>query len=164
MRCLPILLAVLACALPARGGVPEAQALLADADAQFRIAQTLGADPQAGAAEALKWLRHAADQGHIGAQLHLAIALEEGRGTARDAAEAAPWYAKAGAAGDAEALYRLALLHDEGAGVPRDTLKARDLLGRAADLGHARARERLARLLGPSFPQLDAGDPFKGLR
>ena len=94
----------------------------------------------------------------------LGIALEEGRGTARDPGEAASWYAKAATAGDAEATYRLALLFDEGIGVPRDTVKARDLLSQAAALGHDKARDRFNRLLGPGLPELDGGDFFKGPR
>jgi hypothetical protein len=140
-----------------------ARALLADAASQYRIAQQLAADP-AVAAQALPWLRRAAEQDHRPAQLQLGISLAEGLGFEADPAEAASWYAKAAAAGNAEALYRLALLYDDGVGVPRDTVKARDLLGQAVGLGHARAQERLTRLLGPTLPQLDGGDLFKGLR
>ena len=143
-----------------RRGHAPAQALLADAPSQYRIALQLSTEP-AGTAQALGWLRAAADQDYRDAQLGLAIALEEGRGTARNPGDAASWYAKAAAAGNAEATYRLALLYDEGTGVPRDTVKARDLLGRAADLGHDGARERLTRLLGPSLPQLNGSDFFK---
>ena len=137
--------------------------MLADAASQYRIALIFAAEP-AGAAQALDWLRRAAEQGHRDAQLRLAIALEEGRGTAADPAQAASWYAKAAQAEDAEAIYRLALLYDEGIGVPRDTVKARDLLGEAMGLGHNGAQERLTRLLGPSPFQWDSGDLFKGLR
>jgi TPR repeat protein len=137
--------------------------MLADAASQYRIALQLSSGPD-GAAQALPWLRAAAEQNYRDAQLRLGIALEEGRGTPRDPGAAASWYAKAAAAGDAEATYRLALLHDEGIGVPRDTVKARDLLGEAAALGHERARERFDRLLGSGLPQQDSGDPFKAIR
>jgi TPR repeat protein len=147
----------------ARAGHAPAQVMLADAASQYRIARQLAADAS-GAAQALGWLRAAAEQNYRDAQLGLAIALEEGRGTARDPGGAASWYAKAAAAGNAEATYRLALLYDEGIGVPRDTVKARDLLGEAAALGHNGARQRFERLLGSGLPQQDGTDPFKAIR
>ena len=134
--------------------------MLSDAASQHRIALQLAAEP----VQALGWLRSSAEQGFRDAQLGLAIALEEGRGTARNPAEAASWYMKAADAGGGEALYRLALLYDEGSGVPRDTVKARDLLGRAVDLGHEGARERVGRLLGPGPFPADNADFFKGSR
>ncbi len=140
-----------------------AQDMLADAAIQYRIAQQLADDPS-GASPALDWLRRAADQGQHEAQLRLAIALAEGRGTAPDPAQAATWYAKAGDAGNGEALYRLALLYDDGIGVPRDTVKARDLIGQSAGLGNERAKEHLSRMLGPALPPPSSGDIFKGMR
>jgi len=144
----------------ARREYAQAQAFLADPASQYRIALQISSEPT-GAAQALPWLRAAAEQNYRDAQVRLGIALEEGRGTARDAGAAASWYTEAAAAGDAEAKYRLAHFYDEGIGVPRDTVKARDLLGEAAALGHERARERFDRLLGAGLPPLDGSDPFK---
>jgi len=143
-------------AAAAQGGVADAQKLIEDPETVFRLCQRL--EPVA----ALPWLRKAASKGYAPAQLALGVALEEGRGAARDPAEAALWYAKAGEARNADALYRLSQLYDEGRGVPRDTVRARDLLGQAADLGNRRARERIDALLGTG--PLPAGDPFRGLR
>src|SRR6185503_7731455 len=80
----------------------QARATLADAASQYRIAVQLSSGP-GGAAQALPWLRAAAEQDNRSAQLRLGIALEEGRGTARDPGGAASWYAKAAGAGNAEA-------------------------------------------------------------
>ena len=145
-------------AAAAAGGVADAQKLIEDPETIFRLCQRLEPAP------ALPWLRKAAAKGFAPAQLALGIALEEGRGTARDPAEAALWYAKAGEARNAEALYRLSQLYDEGSGVTRDTVRARDLLSQAADLGNRRAQERVDALLGTGLGPLPAGDPFRGLR
>jgi TPR repeat protein len=145
-------------AAAARGGVAEAQAMLDDGDTLYRLAVL--AEPAA----AIPWLRRAAAKNHVRSEVALAIALEEGRGTARDPAEAAQWYLKAAAAADPEAHYRLGNLYDRGVGLTIDTVKARDHYARAAALGHPAARERMARLLGENLTSPPAADSFKGLR
>jgi TPR repeat protein len=142
----------------AEGGVREAQAELDKAASQFRFAVLL--EPAA----AIPWLRKAAAQNYLPAQLSLAIALEDGRGTARNPAEAFGWYLKAAAADDAEAHFRLGNLYDQGIGTPADAVKSRDHYARAVDLGHAGAKEQMARLVGRGFAPPDFGNPFKGLR
>ena len=135
-----------------------AQQLLDDAETQYKLATLLDA------AEAVPWLRRAAAQNHPKARLALALALEEGSGTARNPAEAAQWYEKAAAADDPEALFRLGLMYDEGRGVPADSVRSRDAIARAADLGHPGAQERMNRMLGRTLAAPDFADPFKGLR
>jgi TPR repeat protein len=142
----------------AQDGVAEAQAELDKPATQYRFALQLA--PIA----AVPWLRKAAAQNYLPAQLSLAIALEEGRGTARNPAEAFGWYIKAAAADDAEALFRLGNLYDQGIGTPADPVKSRDYYARAADLGHAGAKDRMARLVGLGSATPDFGNPFKGLR
>ena len=142
----------------ATAGVAEAQAELDKAESQFRFAMLL--EPAA----AIPWLRKAAAQNLVRAQLSLAIALEEGRGTARNPAEALAWYLKAATANNPEAHFRLGNLYDQGTGTPADPVKARDHYARAVDLGHAGAEERMARLLGLGTTAPDFGNPFKGLR
>ncbi len=46
-------------------------------------------------AEAVKWVRKAADQGHADAQLLLGGMYANGRGVTKDEAEAVKWYRKA---------------------------------------------------------------------
>jgi len=47
------------------------------------------------AAEAVKWYRKAAEQGHALAQTNLGFMYEKGDGVPKDAAEAVKWYRKA---------------------------------------------------------------------
>jgi hypothetical protein len=92
--------------------------------------------------------------------LRLALALDEGRGAARNPGEAHRLYREAAEAGIAEALYRLALQYDLGSGTARDARAALHYFSRAAEKGHEGARERISELLGPELP-----DPrFRGLR
>jgi TPR repeat protein len=142
----------------AQGGVAEAQAELDKAANQYRFAQQLPP------AAAIPWLRKAAAQNHLPAQLALAIALEEGRGTMRDPAEAFGWYLKAAAADNAEAHFRLGNLYDQGIGAPFDPVKSRDHFARAAELDHPGAADRIARLIGAGGSAPDFNNPFKGLR
>jgi TPR repeat protein len=61
-------------------------------------------------AEAARWYRLAAEQGHAGAQFNLGIMFANGRGVGQDDAEAARWYrlaAEQGHADAADALKRL---------------------------------------------------------
>ena len=115
----------------AQGGVAEAQAELDKPATQYRFALLLA--PVA----AVPWLRKAAAQNHVPAQLALAIALEEGRGTSAYPAEAFQWYLKAAAADEAEAHFRLGNLYDQGIGTPADPVRSRDHYARAVELGHA---------------------------
>jgi TPR repeat protein len=62
------------------------------------------------AAEAARWYRKAAQQGHAEAQKILGDMYANGHGVARDAAEAARWYRKAAQQGYAEARKKLGLI------------------------------------------------------
>ncbi len=145
-------------AAAAAGGSAEAQKLLDDPDALYRLCQRV--EP----ATAIPWLRKAAAKGHAPSQLALGIALEEGKGTKPDPAEAAQWYLKAAEKEAPEAHFRLAGLYDRGSGVPIDRVKARDHFARAAALGYAPALEQMERLLGGGLPPASFDEPFKGLR
>ena len=61
-------------------------------------------------AEAVRWFRLAADQGHAAAQGNLGIAYSNGLGVVRDAVEAARWFRLAAERGYAPAGYNLAEL------------------------------------------------------
>ncbi|MEY2820448.1 MAG: hypothetical protein RL105_20, partial [Verrucomicrobiota bacterium] len=50
-------------------------------------------------AEAVRWYRKAAEQGHAKAQYNLGVAYDEGRGVPKDYAEAYAWLNIASAAG-----------------------------------------------------------------
>ena len=58
-------------------------------------------------AEAVRWYRLAAAQGHAAAQFNLGHMLHRGQGVAQDYAEAVRWYRLAAAQGDAVAQFNL---------------------------------------------------------
>jgi TPR repeat protein len=55
-------------------------------------------------AEAVKWYRKAAEQGHADAQNNLGFCYEKGWGVEQDYAEAVKWYRKAADHGNTRAL------------------------------------------------------------
>ena len=62
-------------------------------------------------AEAVKWFRMAAEEGHAGAQRNLGDCYRLGLGVAQDDAWAADWYESAGKQGDLDALFMAIELH-----------------------------------------------------
>lgn len=81
-----------------------------DADAQFRLAQTLFNGPEAvrDEAQARIWLNRAAEQGHADAQFMLGTMYQHGRGVERDLAAARSWFQRAAASGHTGAQQILA--------------------------------------------------------
>ena len=70
-------------------------------------------------AEAVRWYRLAAEQGHAGAQNKLGFAYGTGDGVPQDDAEAARWYRLAAEQGNASAQYNLGVAYGTGDGVPQ---------------------------------------------
>jgi TPR repeat protein len=76
-------------------------------------------------AEAVKWFRKAAEQGHAKAQYFLGTMYETGsKGVPQDYAEALRWYRKAAEQGHADAPYNVAALNRRNKSVPADATKA----------------------------------------
>jgi hypothetical protein len=75
-------------------------------------------------AEAVRWCRKAAEQGHPGAQFQLGVMYEMGLGVTQDWAEAVRWYRKAAEQGDAHAQFDLGVMYAHGEGVPQDYVQA----------------------------------------
>ena len=98
-------------------------------------------------AEAVRWYRRAADQGHAAAQYNLGglYLYAEGRGVPQDEAEATRWFRLAADQGLAAAQYNLGglYLYAEGRGVPQDEAEATRWFRLAADQGLAAAHYRL---------------------
>ncbi len=91
-----------------------------DADAQFQIALRLdnGENDKRDPVAAANWYRHATEQGHPQAQLHLGLMLNTGdTGFERNDAEAADWFRKAARQGLADAQFNLGLMHYNAEGV-----------------------------------------------
>jgi TPR repeat protein len=96
-----------------------------------------------GAAEAAKWYRKAADQGHAEAQYQLGDLYYSTVNGGE--AEAAKWYRKAADQGHAEAQYQLGDFYAEGTGVAKDEVEAIKWFRKAADQGGVWAQYQLGK-------------------
>ena len=139
-----------------------------DVDAQFTLGTIYSfsqiiyanggrAGPESDPAEAAKWYRLAAGQGHAIAQNNLGSMYAYGRGVPQDDAEAVRWYRQAAEQGAAEAQYNLGLMHANGRGVPENDAEAVKWYRLAADQGLARAQHNLGLIYanGTGVPQDD---------
>ena len=88
-------------------------------------------------AEAVKWLRKAADQDNPIAERYLAEMYFKGRGVPADNAEAAKWLRMAAEQGDAQSQHNLAVLYTQGLGVPRNVKEAVNWMRKSAEKGLA---------------------------
>ena len=94
-------------------------------------------------AEAVKWHRMAAEQGHPAAQCCLAIAYSAGNSVPEDHAEAVKWYDMAAKQGYDTAQYLLGVMHQAGIlGAPEDKARAYAWFHAAAAQGHEDAEKR----------------------
>jgi TPR repeat protein len=116
----------------------------------------LGQEVPQNFAEAFRWYRKAAEQGHASAQVMLGGLYEVGNGTVQDYAQAVRWYRKAAEQGDSQAQSELGVMYDEGHGVPQDFVEAHMWLNLAASRAHgdqqkyyAELREALAKKMTP---------------
>ena len=107
------------------------------------------------AAEALRWYRQAAEQGHTGTQLMLGFMYAKGEGVPQDTAEAVRWYRRAAEQGHSDAQFSLGVMYDIGYGVPQDNAEALQWHRRAAEQGHASAQTYLGAMYakGRGVPQ-----------
>ena len=71
-------------------------------------------------AEAVKWRRLAADQGHADAQNNLGFCYFNGKGVKQDFVEAVKWWRLAAEQGDADAQNSLGDCYYNGEGVKQD--------------------------------------------
>lgn len=94
-------------------------------------------------AEAAKWFRMAAEQGHAAAQNNLGWMYASGNGVAKDDVEAVRWYQLAAEKGHASAQTNLGWMYDEGHGVPQDRAEALKWYRLAAAQGHVAAQNNL---------------------
>jgi TPR repeat protein len=98
-------------------------------------------------AEAVNWLRKAAELGEATAQSNLGAMYMLGRGVAKDEAEAATWIRKAAEQGLAMAQHNLGIMYENGQGVAKDETEAVVWYRKAAAQGYAPAQNALAPLL-----------------
>ena len=97
-------------------------------------------------AEAVKWLRKAADQDNALAERYLAEMYFKGRGITADHAEAARLLQMASAQGDAQSEYNLAVLYTQGDGLPRNAKDAANWMRKAAEQNLAAGQQGLGTL------------------
>lgn len=94
-------------------------------------------------AEALKWLRKAADQGYDVAQVEIGWMYDHGEGVSKDDRTAVDWYRKAAEQGHPPAEVLLGAMYVQGRGLPKDDKAAAEWFRKAADQGVADAQNEL---------------------
>ena len=95
-------------------------------------------------AEASKWYRKAAEQGHAFAQFTLGCMHSDGQGTPRDDAEAVKWWRRAAEQGNADGQFNVGYAYANGKGVPQDQAEAVKWYRKSADQGDADAQVEVA--------------------
>jgi len=141
----------------------QERAASGDADAQCGLGRqyehALGV-PQDNT-QAVLWLRKAAEQGNIVAEVELGVVFDN----MQDYAQALTWYSKAAGQGNARAEYNLGLAYQDGESVPKDMAQAIAWYRKAADHGDVLAQTNLGTTYehGVGVPQdyLQAADWYR---
>ena len=144
----------------------RAQAEQGDADAQYHLGRlyrvgklyvggrnVFGEGVPQNYAEAAKWFRRAAQQGHNDAKFVLALIYSLGRGVPQDNAESMKWLRNAAEHGHARAQSMLGLSYESGQKVPQDYREAYIWFSVAAANGQKDAgelRDKAAENLSPA--------------
>lgn len=123
-----------------------------DANAQNSLGKMFGNGqgvPQS-FAQAAKWFRKAAEQGHSIAQTNLALMYRDGngQGVPISNAQAYDWFSKAAAQGNADAQNELGVMHANGQGLPQNIQIAADWFRKSANQGNVIAQKNLAMAQG----------------
>ena len=109
-----------------------------DSEAMFKLSATFLAGNNE--TEAVKWLKKAAEQGNVQAQVTLGACYDDGKGVSEDAAEAVKWFRKAAEQGNASAQFLLGAAYCTGKGVSKDEAEAVKWYRKAAEQGNASAQ------------------------
>ena len=138
-----------------------------DAMAQFHLGVMyhMGEGVPQDDAEAAKWTRRAAEQGHPQAQHNLGVAYHKGDGVPQDFAEAAKWTRRAAEQGHPQAQNNLGVAYVDGIGIAEDCAEAAKWFRRAAEQGVAQSQFNLGMLyhrgLGVSGDDTEAAKWFR---
>jgi len=97
-------------------------------------------------AEAVRWYRKAAEQGHAVSQYNLGVMYANGQGVKQDHAEAVRWYRKAAEQGHTGGQCNLGGMYENGQGVKQDHAEAVRWYRKAAEQGLVYAVAALKRL------------------
>jgi len=113
-------------------------------------------------AEAVKWLRQAAEQDSALGERYLAEMYFKGRGVPADNTEAAKWLRQAAEQGDAQSQHNLAVLYSQGLGVPRNSKEAAEWMRKSAEQNLAAGQQGLGILYeaGDGVPE----DPIEAAK
>ncbi len=93
-------------------------------------------------AEAVSWYRKAAELGKMSAEISLAQAYADGRGTARNPHEALRWYRAAAEDGNGEAVFHVGFAYEYGLGVEANLEEAQRWYLRASQNGDSDTKTR----------------------
>lgn len=113
----------------AKGGNADCQCSLG---LLYQAGEKIPGGVKADLAQARKWFRNAADQGHQEAILHLAQLIMFGEGGTADPVVGAQWFRKGAELGNPEAQWSLGQCYLEGMGVPKDSVQSYALYAAAA--------------------------------
>ena len=128
--------------LPALRELAEA----GDLDAQTELGERYQAGDggvQRDYAEAVRWYRRSAEQGHALGQAYLGFMYHFGRGVRQDYGEAVRWYRRSADQGHALGQNNLGAMYLNGRGVRQDVAEAVRWFRRSADQGHALGQNNL---------------------
>ena len=122
---------------------------------QFDLARLYheGRHLQKDIAQAAKWYRKAAAQGHTPAQINLAMMYIGGEGVKVDLAEAHKWFTQAANQGDAEGQVALGMMYALGQGVKANLVQAHKWVTLSSKSGNANATTALEQLTGKLSPE-----------
>ena len=98
-------------------------------------------------AEAARWYRRAAEQGHVEAEVKLAVMYAYGYGVPKDRSETLKWFLKAAEQGDVDAQYNVGFMYRAGRDVARNDAEAAKWYRRAAEHGSRNAQAILGVML-----------------
>jgi TPR repeat protein len=116
-------------------------------------------------AEAVRWFRLAAVQGHAKAQFMMGSKFEQGQGVAQDSAEALRWVRLAAAQGLADAQFNLGITFATGKdGVEADGAEAVRWYSLAAAQGHETAPFMLGHMFADGWGQVIAQDRAEAVK
>lgn len=123
-----------------------------NAEAQYKLGMVYILHDKA---QAAKWLRKSAAQGHVYACRNLGTLYYMGEGVPQDRAEAAVWLRKAAEQGDVPSCMALSSMYANGIGVPLDKAQAAKWCRKAADQNDGTAQYAMSLIYeaGEGLPQ-----------
>jgi len=143
--------------------VAELRRAAEEGDSEAQLKMALLTDAPEGSAESMVWMRLAAEQGVVPAQLLVGVAYDTGIGVAEDNTEAARWFRcaerrlrVAAESADSDAQYFLGQIYERGEAVLKNLVEAERWYRLAAEEGHVLAQFSLGNIY-------ELGRPSEGI-